>query len=403
MTAPNDTGAMTPAERIKLYRRRAGLTQEQAAQLKGCTVSAWRKWESGERQVTSLADWIEIARILRVRDLYKLTGLPVGELPDEPGEHETIPPIRTALHAYVRPLERAPNLARLGEAIEFGWNTWHGSPSRYSRTGPMLPDLIAETRATVAALDGPERREGHRVAVNLYLLVRAYAKRIGALDVALLAADRAWTAADAADEPEYRAAAAWNTALVLSTQGHTEEAAALLRDAITELQGIEEPRPSQLAVLGALHLVLAVQDARLRDERRALDALDTAERAAAVVGETNYHRLVFGPTNVGIHRGAVALELSRPAEALRVAERVDVAEAPSLERRYSHFLDLARGYAIQREDLAAVHMLMRADRESPEESRLNLAVRALVRDLLTRETPTTRPDLRPLAERIGVA
>ena len=45
---------MSPGDRIKLYRRRAGLTQEQAAQLKGCTVSAWRKWESGERQVTSI-------------------------------------------------------------------------------------------------------------------------------------------------------------------------------------------------------------------------------------------------------------------------------------------------------------------------------------------------------------
>jgi hypothetical protein len=30
-------------------------------------------------------------------------------------------------------------------------------------------------------------------------------------------------------------------------------------------------------------------------------------------------------------------------------------------------------------------------------------MRALVRELLVRETPTTRPELRPLAERIGVA
>src|SRR5215510_14158271 len=73
-----------PGERIRLYRRRIGLTQEQCAQLKGCTVSAWRKWESGERQVVAFADWIEIARILRVRDLYKLTGLPVSEIPEEP-------------------------------------------------------------------------------------------------------------------------------------------------------------------------------------------------------------------------------------------------------------------------------------------------------------------------------
>ena len=77
---------LPPGERIRLYRRRAGLTQEQCAQLKGCTVSAWRKWESGERQVAAFSDWIEIARILRVRDLYTLPGLPVGELPDAAGK-----------------------------------------------------------------------------------------------------------------------------------------------------------------------------------------------------------------------------------------------------------------------------------------------------------------------------
>src|SRR5262249_35120680 len=154
---------------IKLYRRRAGLTQERAAQLKGCSVSAWRKWESGERQVTSLGDWVEIARILRVRDLYRLTGLPVAELPDEPAEHETVPPIRAALHAYAPRLTDEPDLARLGRSIEFAWDTWHGSANRYSRTGPMLPGLILDTRATLAALDGDELRGAHRLAATLYL------------------------------------------------------------------------------------------------------------------------------------------------------------------------------------------------------------------------------------------
>src|SRR5262245_4856772 len=171
MTGPNDPGVMTPSERIKLYRRRAGLTQEQAAQLKGCTVSAWRKWESGERQVTSLGDWIEIARILRVSDLYRLTGRPVGQLPDEPGEHETVPPIRTAMHAYIARLDEPADLAQLAGAVTFAWDTWHGSGARYSRTGPMLPDLIRDVRAAVAALDAGNRRDGYRVAAALYLLV----------------------------------------------------------------------------------------------------------------------------------------------------------------------------------------------------------------------------------------
>lgn len=391
---------MSPGERIKLYRRRAGLTQEQAAQLKGCTVSAWRKWESGERQVNALGDWIEIARILRVRDLYRLTGLPVGQLPDEPAEHETVPPIRAALHSYAPRLDDEPDVGRLNTAITFAWDTWHGSRERYTRTGPMLPDLIHETRATVNTIGG---RDTHRAAASAYLLVRAFTKRIGALDLAMVAADRAMAAAEAADNPELRGVAAWTAATVLSTRGHTEEAAALCRDAIADLTTIDDQRPQRLAALGALQLLLAVQDARLRDERRALDALDAAGRAAAATGETNHYRLVFGPTNVDVHRATVALELSRPTEALRIAQRVDVTGSPSIERRHAHYLDLARSYAVGKDDLASLHMLLRADRECPEESRVNLTVRGVARDLLSRETATTRPELRPFAERIGVA
>lgn len=392
---------MTPAERIKLFRRRAGLTQEQAAQLKGCTASAWRKWESGERQVTSLSDWIEIARILRVRDLYRLTGLPVGDLPDEPSEHETVGPIRLAMHAYVAREDAPVDLAALGRSIEFAWGTWHGSGQRYSRTGPMLPQLVREVRQAVSAAD--DRREALRRAADLWHLVRAYGKRIGASDLAMLAADRAGAAADAADDPLYRAAAAWNMANVLSARGHVEESASLCLDAIRDLQRVDDQDPERIALLGALHLLLAVQESRLHGERPALDALAVAERAAVATGETTGHHMYFGPTNVGIHRAAVALELSRTSEALRAAEQVDITQSPSIERRHSHYMDMARGYSIGHEDVAALHMLLRADRECPEESRLNVVYRALVRDLLQRESPTTRPELRPLAERIGVA
>ncbi|MEO3924252.1 helix-turn-helix transcriptional regulator [Micromonosporaceae bacterium B7E4] len=394
----------TPGQRIKLYRKRAGITQEVAAQIKGCTVSAWRKWESGERSVNSIGDWIDIARILKVRDLYRLTGLPVGQLPDEPGEHESVAPIRAALLAYAPSLDGAePDLDALSRSIAWGWDTWYGSGERYTRTGPLLAELIHITRATVAAVDGEQRRDALRLAAEVYLLVRAYGKRLGAFDISILGADRAAAAAHDADDPLYRASAAWHMANVLSATGHTEESAALCRDAIADLKdvpGVAEA--DRHALLGALHLMLAVQDARLRRDGAAADALDVAERTAGVTGETTTHHLFFGPTNVGVHRSAVALEVSRATEALRIAERVDIEQTPSLERRHAHYLHLARAYAIRREDLAAGHMLLRADREIPEESKLNVMMRAVLRELLVRETPTTRPVVRPLAERLGI-
>jgi len=394
---------MTPGQRIKLYRQRAAITQEVAAQLKGCTVSAWRKWESGERSVNSLGDWIDIARILKVRDLYRLTGLPVGSLPDEPAEHESVPPIRSALLAYSPSLDTEPDLPALTRSIAWAWDTWYGSGQRYTRTGPLLPELIRTTRATVATIDGAQRRDALRLAADLYLLVRAYGKRVGAYDVSILGADRAVAAAHDADDPLYRASAAWHMANVLSATGHTEESAALCRDAIADLRNVPGLDAERSALLGALHLMLAIQEARLRRDRQAMDSLDTAERTAGATGETTTHHLYFGPTNVGVHRAAVALEMSRAGEALRIAERVDVEQTPSLERRHAHYLHLARAYAIRRDDLASAHMLLRADQEIPEESRLNVALRAVVRELVTRETPTTRSVVRPLAERLGIA
>lgn len=233
--------------------------------------------------------------------------------------------------------------------------------------------------------------------------MRAYGKRVGAYDISILGADRAAGAARDADDPLYRASAAWHMANVLSATGHTEESAALCRDAIADLEDVRGVADADRhALLGALHLMLAIQDARTGRDGAALDSLDFAERVAGVTGETLTHHLFFGPTNVGVHRGGVALEMSRATEALRIAERVDIEQTSSLERRHAHYLHLARAYVIRREDLAAGHMLLRADQEIPEESKLNVMLRGVLRELLVRETPTTRPVVRPLAERLGI-
>jgi hypothetical protein len=47
-------------------------------------------------------------------------------------------------------------------------------------------------------------------------------------------------------------------------------------------------------------------------------------------------------------------------------------------------------------------MLLRAERESPDELRYNVEVRTMVREMLRRENSLTRADLQTLADRIGV-
>jgi hypothetical protein len=51
---------------------------------------------------------------------------------------------------------------------------------------------------------------------------------------------------------------------------------------------------------------------------------------------------VFGPTNVGIHRASVAVELGDAGRAVEQARAIDPSQLPSLERRAHHLLDLVR-------------------------------------------------------------
>lgn len=393
---------LPPGDRIRLFRRRVGLTQEQCAQLKGCTVSAWRKWESGDRQVASFADWIQIAKILRVRDLYKLTGLPVEELREEPTEHETVPAIRAAMVSFEPRLAGEPDVAGLERAIDTAWDVWQ-ERRPFIQIGTTLPGLISEVRATIPVVDGPQRDRLLRATSMLYFLTRAFTKRVGAHDVSLLAADRALAAAIKADDLDFRAASAWNLGMILAEQGHTEVVQELAGDAAAELEPTLAGGPiERMSIFGALHLLRAAQFARLGDEHGVATALEAAERVAGRIGDRNDFRTVFGPANVGIYRVWLAVELSRPGEAIRQAQRCELAAVPSVERRFSYHVELARAYCIRAEDVAAIHMLLRAEQESAEELRFNHSVRGVVQELLRRENPLTRAELRPLADRIGV-
>jgi transcriptional regulator with XRE-family HTH domain len=398
----HDGTGLAPGERIRLFRRRAGLTQEQCAQLKGCTVSAWRKWESGGRQVTAFADWVEIARILGVRDVYKLTGLPAGELPQPPADHEAVPAIRAALFTVNPDLPGPPDVDRLAAAVDRAWTVWQERRS-YAEIGALLPALVAELRVTVARVDGAQRERAVRIAVMLYFLVRAFTKRVGAQDLALVVADRASAAAQTLADPGFQAAAAWNLGMTLYPQGHAGVVAALARDAAAELRSrLAQAPPQWWSVVGALHLLRAVQLVRLRDVHAALGELDAAEEIGRRTGDRNDFHIFFGPTNVGIHRAWLALEQTRPAEALRLADQYDVTGAPSVQRRFAHYVILARAYCMRGEDVAAVHMLLRAEQESAWDLRYHADARAVVRDLLRRENSLTRADLGPLAERLGM-
>lgn len=386
--------------RIAQHRVRRGLTQEELAGLVGISVSMMKKIESGDRSVTRFSQLVLFARVLRLKDLHDLTGVPVSLTPEGHCGHPASDAVYSALMDQGAHASEPPDLDVLAKKIELAWQGWQ-SPSafRYDAVGRQLPTLIRQAQAAVRQHSGSEQRQALRLASKLYQLTRTWTKRVGEHELSLVAADRAVSCALNANDPDLAAAAAWNLAMILSTQGKTEQARAVIHRAIEELTArMDRPSPARLAAYGGLHLLGAVDASRAGNVAEAHRLLTVAERIADKTGETNYFRIVFGPTNVAIYRVATAVELGRTGEALGLAERVAINAVPAVERRLTFHLDAARCYARKRNDVAAVHMIQRIHRESPEELRYSIQVREMLRELKGRAKPAIEADLQPLLE-----
>jgi transcriptional regulator with XRE-family HTH domain len=385
-------------QRIASHRQRRGLTQEELAGLVGISLSMMKKIESGDRLVTKFSQLVLFAQVLRVKDLRELTGVPLPLMPDGHRGHPSADAVRAAMMDRGLVAGDVPELDELAAAIENSWGRWQeASAFRYAAVGQDLPSLIRQVEAAVRLHRNANRRRALREASKLYQLVRTWTKRVGEHELSFLAADRAVSFALDADDPDLAGSAAWNLAMILSAQGKTESARAVVGRAIEELRPyLKDPRPARLAVFGGLHLLAATEAARDDNGDEAQRLLDVADRLAVRVGETNHFRMVFGPTNVALHRVTTAVELGRNGAALDIAERVDIDQAPAVERRLTYHLDIARSYARGHNDVAAVHMIQRVHVDSPEELRYSVLARETLRQLMGRAKPAVMSDLRPL-------
>jgi transcriptional regulator with XRE-family HTH domain len=99
-----------------------------------------------------------------------------------------------------------------------------------------------------------------------------------------------------------------------------------------------------------------------------------------------------------------ALDLAMAAAAAETGEALDITAIPAglVGRRTQVSLDLARAYAMSRQDAAAVNLLLAAERLSPELVRYDRRTHEVLAALLRREHRPSTPELRPLAHRAGV-
>jgi len=393
-------------ERIAYYRRRRGLSQVKLAGLLGRSESWVSQVERGVRSIDRISVLTEVAAALNV---------PVTELTPDPlvqeqvGEHPTVRAVRLALSdqaalslLFREPAAReVPDLSDLQAKATRAWELTHAS--RYEELGELLPALIEGCEAACRRLTGADRLAAFRVAANAYQAAAATMSKLREVDAAWVAGDRSIAAAERGEAPLLAAAGAFRIAHGFLSGGQTSEA---LRTALSAAGALEaqvpDGPPELVALWGALNQAAAVIATQASEEETARTCMRKAEEAARRLGaDRNDFETEFGPTNVALHAVSIAVELGDAGEALRRAAPVDASRL-SVERRGRFLLDVARAYAQRRKTAEAVRAIEEAEALTPEQVRSHPMVREMVRDLLRGERRRVSPELRRLAERVGV-
>jgi hypothetical protein len=248
------------------------------------------------------------------------------------------------------------------------------------------------------------RRRAHEIASFHYFLLRSFFRAVRRYDLATLVADRAVAAAEVADNPILISGAAWNLATVLLIDSQAEIAEDVAIEAARTIAPLIDDDSRATAIHGALHLTAASAAARVRGRLEAARGYvwRHASPASRMTGETNVLWTAFGPQNVNVIAIGIEMQSGSGAEALRLADRVDIRRLASVERRATYLLEVARCYELRQEDTGTLHYLARATAEAPEDVRCHPLAAPMIRALLARARPSLRPDVEALARSAGV-
>ncbi|MGW2875939.1 helix-turn-helix domain-containing protein [Streptomyces sp. NPDC001233] len=390
-------------KRVRFYRERRGLHQWQLGELLNRSEDWVYRVESGRIPVNNVKMLADLADALRVH-VEDLQGAPT--LLDDHNDHEgSVPAIRAALMQSRRLAgslydAREPlRLERLSVEVDDAWDLYQSS--EYARLAERLPALLADARLAMHEHSaGQERIHALKLFALTCHVTAAFLRKLGETNLAWTAADQGDVAASETGDPAVTLALRRCVAHVQLGAGMASEAVSVTRDAASGLpDGWWESSPTALSLYGTLFLNGAVAAARLRDRETADDMIRKAKRAAdRLRTDANEMWTSFGPTNVEIHRLALALEFEDVQTAVDIAPGIRPGRNLPVERRARARLDVARAYGeAGRTDDAADH-LKRAFRTAPEQMRAHEFARDLARRLHER---SRRRDIRELALGLG--
>ncbi len=383
----DDLAGKRTGERIQILRERKGLSRPVLAGLVGMSASWLKGIEQGRRLPPRLPVLVKLAEALAVGDVAVLAGtdmdlggarsVPVASFARIP--HEAVPAIRDAVRDPMLTVGGGPvDVGALASRAGDAWRLWHTSREHRTDVGRILPRLVTDARIA-ARTAGPDQRAASAVLADVYALVQHEIVWASEQELTWAAADRAMSAAQAADTPQALAGAAWTLGMVQRSAGDTDGALALATGAAALLEPrLETGTDDTRGLAGALYLHAAATCARAGRDG---DAWAHWDKAAAVAGRLPagyYHPwTMFGTANVALHAVSLNADLSRSAEARTQAEQIDPETIPSRERRGRLGVEIARSYHQRRDYPAMLHWLEQAWQTSADSVRYSPTARQM--------------------------
>ncbi|HEX3786093.1 MAG TPA: helix-turn-helix transcriptional regulator [Pseudonocardiaceae bacterium] len=364
-------------ERLRMIRRRRGLSLETAARLAGISKSYLSMLERGERGFERRGLLEDLANAVGC-SVVDLTGQPY--IPSDRKSADalaTLPGISVALYdntlddvidTAVRPVDQLVRWAR--QANE------HSANGQYSLAGRELGDLLTELHVHVVTSSADERRLALAALVEACIVAYGNARTLGNPDLAVHAARRAYDAACRLEDPALMGFAAMCRTVALGRLGARHRAQTVVAEALHQIDPVADPAAEDTATAeacGMLHLSAAQMAAKAQDADMADTHLGLARKLGNRTGERNHLWFEFGPANVQAWELSIAVELGRgPAVAERVERTPGYDQGLTTpERQAALHFDLARAYS-QAEggrDVDSLRHLDLADRIAPQRIR----------------------------------
>jgi transcriptional regulator with XRE-family HTH domain len=391
-----DTNVSTIGQRIAHARKFRDLTQAELAARIPCSKSLIAQVERGHKPATP--SLIAAAAKALNADLTELTGQPYRI-------HASIPDIRQALVYWdIPPILGIPprSLAELSAETE-RVNRLRMEAS-YVQLGEILPRLIKELTVHAHGARGQDQTLAFRLLAEAYTAVDSMAYKLGYMDLFALAVERMSWAAVQADDQLLRPVSAMRRSSVFLANGAFDGGMTLLARASTELErDVHLDDEAALSVFGTVHLRAAIMAARANRSGLAWDSIDHAGEIANRVGhDTRDYGLLFGPTNVGIHGVAVAVELGDADEAIRRGQELRLPDNLPRERSSHHYIDMSRAWLWQGKADKALACVTKAERLAAQRTRYHPMARETVIHLLDHQRRLPEP-LRGIASRMGLS